>query len=342
MTIRQTRDHRNINFGNSHHLAHPPHQRSNDDVHLGLRDNFTFGAALAARIHFPSNRPERSANDSQDDNTNQETKFSPARHRRHSKPDRNHKSKQRNGPQRYQCSPIPPQQPLLGSPKNSKLEHPDVYVENYRHDKELCDTARQYTHNTGQFYLQHDVFEWWFRRIIDRLDRKEFGSIELDPHEIVLDKLSDIYQSEEKHEGGNLMESSDFGVALVNYYAENMVPNSGFTVDQVEQARRDPNRWERRDVRELRWAGQDTTGEIENKWRTEHVLAARRHWEKIKQEKVERESDQQFRTFRAFKNKKSVDRRKDNKEKGFTGAKFDTRHRIGKGNGSTRRNPGSK
>ena len=70
------------------------------------------------------------------------------------------------------------------------------------------------------------------------MDRKLYSKVELDPHEQILDRLTKAGSS----------------LGMCNYFADHMVPRGGFLVQQVEAARRDPNRWARRDQREEKWA----------------------------------------------------------------------------------------
>lgn len=76
------------------------------------------------------------------------------------------------------------------------------------------------------------------------MDRKLYSKVELDPHEQILDRLTKAGSS----------------MGMCNYFADHMVPRGGFLVQQVEAARRDPNRWARRDQREEKWAAAAATG----------------------------------------------------------------------------------
>ena len=76
------------------------------------------------------------------------------------------------------------------------------------------------------------------------MDRKLYSNVELDPHEQILDRLTKAGSS----------------LGMCNYFADHMVPRGGFLVQQVEAARRDPNRWARRDQREEKWAAAAAEG----------------------------------------------------------------------------------
>lgn len=112
--------------------------------------------------------------------------------------------------------------------------------------------------NSASEYMKSeyaDVFNWWYHRIIDRLGRKEDGNIELDFHEKVLHQLHQWAFAP----GAN----QDHGLnAILNYYAEQMVPKAGFLVKHVETARGDPLRWERRDQREEEFNEMDPSGDM--------------------------------------------------------------------------------
>jgi hypothetical protein len=118
-----------------------------------------------------------------------------------------------------------------------------------------------------------DVFEWWYHRIIDRLDRKQESGIELDFHEKVINQL---------HEWSTASGASTNGDEtlnpILNYYAEQMIPKRGFLVSHVETARRDPLRWERRDHRELEFWEQDKTGNLLDEFHARNKEKANTRW----------------------------------------------------------------
>jgi len=149
---------------------HPPHQRNNDvPLHRAApRDNYTHGAALAARLHFPLNRPEHPANDKNLNPVARQPQHSyKPRSRRRGESDPLRLGQQGNNSSNHRPilkAPMPPDHPLLGTPTKEIVE-PDMFLECYRNNMELGDRARQYISQSKPLYHLLDVFEWWFSRV---------------------------------------------------------------------------------------------------------------------------------------------------------------------------------
>ncbi|KAI5805185.1 hypothetical protein EDC01DRAFT_627072 [Geopyxis carbonaria] len=239
---------------NPHTPHHPAHQQRRDHVDVGHRVG-TFaqgqgggGAALAARITFPL-APSPA---------NGRTKPL-TRQRRHSDPTPDTQATPRSSaPPR----PLSPQRPLLGPPRTP--HSPRTLIAQYQPSTTYCTTAE--SHLAGP---DADVFDWWYHRILDRLDRKLSSAVALDPHERAIDALSE-----------HMRAGAASGAAIVNYFAEQMVPRGGFSAEQVARARRDPARWDRRNLREQRWDEMDPGGAegVGEAWREEQRRKARARW----------------------------------------------------------------
>ncbi|CCX04497.1 hypothetical protein FPQ18DRAFT_88318 [Pyronema domesticum] len=319
------------------HPAHPAHQACLEHQ-AAPRDDFVFGAfgaALAARIHFPPHRTEPSSN--------KKTRGRAASQPKHGDNPRVQQRRVTDGtPKLRQISngsnrsrpigkpALPPDQPLLDVPMAEGTE-PDMLFEAYRDSREFSQRAKDYWLQVGSLHHMFDVFDWWFYRVVDRLERKEYSKIELDPHEKMLQRLI----AEESAADKGLPDRDGPGFGLINYFADHMVPKYGFTVEQVETARNDPTRWERRNAREEKWNDASDGPEQQESWRTKHIEAARKKWEA---------------KMRAASNPKPKQKRGNQtnlakREKGpkgsiITKARFDTRNRIGKkgGNAAASRN----
>ena len=242
--------------------------------------------------------------------------------------------------------PIPPDGSLLAEPTLEAVENPDLFVEKYREDTEICRRAAQYIDHDGALRHMADVYQWWWSRILDRMDRKEFSNITPDPHEKLLRMLQDNAEKTAEDLGG-IREEFEF-IPMTNYYAENMIPKDGFTADQVERARRDPNRWSRRDQRQDKLFAEDPTGELElwEKLRTKATEEAREGYRKFA-EKLEKRKQlvagnlpydarsKYKKTSHQPGNRNTHRGREQPKKKAFlTRAQFDAHTRIEKGNGS--------
>ncbi|KAF8538826.1 hypothetical protein BDD12DRAFT_126598 [Trichophaea hybrida] len=331
---------------------HPPHQHNYDvPLHRAApRDNFTHGAALAARLHFPSNRPEHPANDNiWNPVTRQPQHGDKPRSRRRGESDPLRLRQGNNGNNSNSHSrptlkaPMPPDHPLLGTPTEEIVE-PDMIFESYRNNMEICDRAQQYIGKSQPLHHLYDVFDWWYTRVVDRLDRKEYSKIELDPHEKIISKLSYEVNKANKE----VPDSGGHGV--VNYFADHMIPKNGFTVEQVEQARKDPNRWKRRDERENKWMEESDGIQKQENWRAENVKAAREMWEAKLQainSASHYDSRKKHNDYRRNRNRNSMNlgkHKKETKGSGRTiiGAKFDSMTRISKGGGPVKRARGGR
>jgi len=164
--------------------------------------------------------------------------------------------------------------------------------------------------------------------VLDRLDRKEYSKVELDPHEKILSKLS----HEEKK--ANMEDPGSFGFGMLNYFADHMIPKNGFTVEQVEQARKDPNRWKRRDEREDKWEEESDGSQQRENWRAEHIKAAREMWKAKLQATHSYDSRKKHGNYHSNRHTTNLGKRKNEpKERTIIGAKFDSMTRISKGSG---------
>ncbi|KAI5849130.1 hypothetical protein BZA05DRAFT_83428 [Tricharina praecox] len=334
--------------------AHPAHRAYHDrsghlEVPRDNNNNLIHGAAglLAARIRNPPpgcEWPVLGANGS----VRQEQ---PSGNKPRNRPRRPSEPSQPNQlPPRQLRPPIPPDHSLLAEPTSEAVENPDLFVEKYREDTEICRRAAQYINSSGMLHHMADVYQWWWSRILDRMARKEFSEITLDPHEKILRMLQDNAEKTANDLGG-IREEFEF-VPMTNYYAENMIPSAGFTVGQVELARRDPNRWNRRDKQQDKLFADDPTGELElwEKWRAKTTEEAKEGYKKFEEklEKLEkrRQSESGGLPYDARSKYKKTSHQPGNRnsrrggrgqrqERSFlTRAQFDANTRIQKGNGS--------
>ena len=168
--------------------------------------------------------------------------------------------------------PLAPEHALLGTPLKEIAEHPDTFVERYRHYTTLSARALEYTRAAGKLHHLEDVYYWWWHRVLDRLDRKESAHVAFDPHEQVIKSLQTI-AAELRAEDQNVC-------GQTSYFADHMVPKCGFTVGQVEMARRDPLRWDRRNRRDEMTLEKDPSGELEVKMRECRIRTAGEKWQR--------------------------------------------------------------
>lgn len=153
------------------HPAHPAHQACLEHQ-AAPRDDFVFGAfgaALAARIHFPPHRTEPSSN--------KKTRGRAASQPKHGDNPRVQQRRVTDGtPKLRQISngsnrsrpigkpALPPDQPLLDVPMAEGTE-PDMLFEAYRDSREFSQRAKDYWLQVGSLHHMFDVFDWWFYRV---------------------------------------------------------------------------------------------------------------------------------------------------------------------------------
>jgi hypothetical protein len=169
---------------------------------------------------------------------------------------------------------LPTSAAVLGTPDEDIINNSGVYVNKFQFKIKHVQAARDYLTEKGRLFHLKDVFEWWFIRVIDRLDRKLAGKFALDPHETVISQLQDRISSLRKIRCATWHKSRDV-IPVFNYYAVHIVPANGFTPDQIRIVRDQKDRWDKRDKQEKELLEKDPTGKLLDEWKIESVTRAR-------------------------------------------------------------------
>jgi hypothetical protein len=141
-------------------------------------------------------------------------------------------------------------EPLLSGPSDADIKlDPARYVRQFIGNTAFVLEVQEYINPAGRLYKQVQIFEWWFSRVIDRLDHKMDKNIELDLHENVIWMLQD--QLSDMRKTGCRNKEDDY-YPIINYFATHVAPLDGFTAEQIKEAKRYPKHWERRDKKEGR------------------------------------------------------------------------------------------
>jgi hypothetical protein len=186
---------------------------------------------------------------------------------------------------------LPTNAPILGTVHEDIVKDPGTYVNKFQFDKKFVQRVQDYIHPQGRLSHLKEVFEWWFSRVLDRLDRKLSNEmeLELDPHETVICKLREQLVCLRELGIGNKAKYDHYPV--INYYATFIVPARGFSTDQIRIAQSDPKRWIRRDKRERKLLEQDPTGALLEKQKAENQQRSKEYYAKVHEEMEKAEEE---------------------------------------------------